>query len=314
VQRAAGFLARSLFAKAFRNRSVLVAWLATPIVREREQPVHASAWLVERARQRDRVAQRVRAAARSGASLVDALVATRQAVERTLVPAATATLRRRTPRSTAALLEAVGTPLPRFVPDIGVVDALRALVHALLLEPIRLVFVAAGRESPSLRVHLFGTSRALGHVFIASPHLDAHECRVIEYLALAADHWIDDGSDSVVDDAVAAASDASTLVASSLVNDAFDVALDRVALVWALCETILHGAGEYEAHRHVLAAALTAEAGAADAIAAGYYTALRALADSVRCAPLVPATRSAARFSPAAQAAAAEYAARYRIG
>jgi len=198
----------------------------------------------------------------------------------------------------------------------SLVDGVRALVEALLLERVRLVLVADGKSAASLRLYLFGTRHRFDHVYVPSALLSCEESEVIEYLAIMSAYWVADEGDVESVRASSRSDDdarGDTLVASALLNDAFELALDRVALVWAACDTLLYGAGEYERVRHVLEAALLSTASLPGIISAGYYNALCHLAHSVHTAPFVPASRAAARYTPDAVAFAREYAARHGV-
>jgi hypothetical protein len=312
LEQAASLLARSLFEDTSRNRRVMLHWLSRPIDHSRVSRAparnHAA---VEHERQRARAeAQRARLQKRQRTEPASARALARDdraTLLRALVPAATATLHRRIPRSTQNLIDAAtamsqeqtysGTASA--AQSLGPVATLAELVLVLLLEPIRLVLVAGGKGSSTLQLMLFG-AHTLRHLHVPSAVLTRDECSALEYIALMAGYWIadDDAADEV-------------LVAGPLLNDAFELSLDRVALVWALCETIIYGAGTHERVRHALEAALLMCAGRESVIRAGYYNSVRELAASVRAVPLVSTTTP--ELVHAAAFAAREYAARYAI-
>jgi hypothetical protein len=193
-------------------------------------------------------------------------------------------------------------------------DSLATLGRVLLLERIRLLLEASSTNS--LRLVLFGVRRAAAHLSVPSILLERRELAALEYLALMAPYWQADdvAHDSIV--AMARGEDearGATIMAGALVNDAFELALDRVALVWALCETILYAAGSHELPRHVLEAALMTCAASHDVIRAGYRGSLCALAAAVRAVPNAAATSVSATAMRASARPAAEHTARYAI-
>jgi len=306
LERAVALLATSLFADVARNRLMMVAWLGTHVrttvvVDDDAQQRRAA----EHERQAARERQRRAVVARTTATtLTDALDTARTRILGQLVPAATATLHRRIPHATHGLFRVVGAMNRSATQSSSPLDALTTLIRTLLLARVRLTLVA---DAAQLHVYVFGRRTDCR---VPGSLLSMDERRTLEFMALLADYWID-GDEYVATNTTDLGTE--TLVATSALNDVIEVSLDRAALVWALCETILYGAGEYERVRHVLEAALLAASVLPDVLVAGHYDTMRHLAHSVHVAPLVPASRPAARFSHEAAVRAHEYARRFHV-
>lgn len=290
---ALAMLAQSLFADTSRNRIVMPRWMRcvtgeTPGAAD----IYAESRIRERDRQDQRTTMRVTVARKQGGPLENVLGAQRESIVKTLVPTAVTSVSRRMARSASTLkrvIESMSTaaapPPPR---SSSLMLTLRAYLHTLLMSPIRIVICTT--SNTSLRVHLFG-QHALQHFYVPSAVLSRDECVTIEYLATCAGEWTAVGSTQT------------TLIADDTSNDVVELSLNRTALLWSACETILYGTSMHERGRHLLDAALHSLASMPDIIASGYFTTLIEMAQHVRAAPLsitidlASATISAADFS-----------------
>ncbi len=298
VQRAAALLATSLFMDATRNRLMMMRWLHRPVATDQEALAAPSTGHAKQRRRGPSASQQ-------------------RALLSSLAPAVTS--QRRVARATIAhaLSSMRDTPAPERTES--TVDALVDLIHAVLTARIHLMFSVRGKDNPTFTLHLFGM-RQLAHVCVPDALLNGDERTIIDDILHVYHIWAvslcDHDVDRADEDAREACGDAlalrrHVLAAGPLLNDAFDTSLDRIGVVWALCDTIMYGAGEFERVRHVLEAALLATASRPDVLAAGWHARLLGLAWAVRAAPLVPATRPAARFSLDAVSKAHEFARKY---
>jgi len=313
-------LAQSLFGDQVRNRRVMPAWLAHPLIqqggggdRKRALSKSATTWAEhERERVNARRNRVRRAMTRRDGGLHAALERQRHRMLAVLVPAATAAAGKHIPRSTSALrmtvsamqLSSLDTKLARSSESSSIIVALTDVFRALLLSPVQFTLVAGSGDDISVNIFPFGggTSSSFS---VPSSLLSAEERALIQYLGMTAAEWTDISQCTHFD--------GETLVASHIGNDAFDVALDRVRLVDAMREMMLYGGGEHILVRHVLEAALLATASDESVNQAGYFDSLTHMAWQTRLAPLPSPCNPAEIRNAWTLAQARERAARLRI-
>jgi len=280
----------------------------------------------ERKRQRDRMARRKHAIAkRGGGNIKDALKRQDERMLRALTPAATAAAGRRLPRATTQLISTISAMkrsasagdmarstasgrggAPQTAADNSPVASLQSVFRMMLLHPIHFTIVAGGKDDTSLRLFPFGSARSHSQFSVPGSLLNATEVLTVQYLAITPGSWAD--VERYVLSGGGTNGHGEVLVAAAEANDAFELAFDRVALVHALCDVILYGAGPHVRCRHVLEAAIVSIASEAAVVDAGYHDTLIRLAHSVRLAPLPPLP-----IDDMARVRAAEYVARYRV-
>ena len=185
-----------------------------------------------------------------------------------LQKAATAAIGRRIVRKHMVIAE---TPQKRV--GTGAVSRIAEVLRALLLDPIHLTIMASAAGGGGLSLHPFGLGRCRQ---FAIRSFSPAELSMIQYMAISAETWVDL-------EACEQNAGGETLVAGAEVNDAFEVALDRLSLVSIVCEHISRQAGLCHKVRQTLECAVMTAASMPDIIASGYYEGLVGLAMAIRC-------------------------------
>lgn len=221
---------------------------------------------------------------RGGSSSTDTLLAKSGAAR----AAATAAIGRRAVRqhtSSPAFVETVAR-LHRSdaAPHAGPVAWLCDLLLAILTEPVRFTIVTDGGRG--LLVYPFGARGRCAHMLVPETVLTVEELGWLQFLALTAAAWTD-VSASAQAGAAAAGQGASGLPPEHLLagpeaNDAFELALDRMAVATGLCEQVARFSEHSPVIRQILEAAVMAAAAADAAVQAGFHGALTGLAFAIR--------------------------------
>lgn len=257
----AGELAVMFCADRGRIGEALGEWLSAPLLGRTVPTSISSSWKErERERQLKRSQERIH----------------KQKVHtQDLQKAAIASIGRRTAKPPSVAEERAET---------GAVGRLAEVLRSLLLDPIRLTIVAS--VTGNLALHPFGIGRCRQ---FAIRTFSPAELTIIQYMAMSAETWVHA-------DACEATASGETLVAAPEANEAFEVALDRLALASIVCEHVSRLAETRHGIRQALECAVLMTASMADVIGAGYYDGLVSLAMAIRCdQPREPANGPAAR-------------------
>lgn len=179
-----------------------------------------------------------------------------------LQKAATAAIGKRTSRPPSVAADFAET---------GAIGRIAEVLRSLLLDPIRLTIHAA--PSGALSMHPFGLGRCRQFAIRA---FSPAELTILQYLAMSAETWVHPESCECT-------AFGETLVAGPDANDAFEVALDRLALVSIVCEHVSRLSEWRHCVRQGLECAVLMTASMPDVMGAGYYDGLVGLAMAIRC-------------------------------
>lgn len=191
--------------------------------------------------------------------------------------AATADIGRRASRQHIAKMPRIADDNDKAVAESvqGPVAWMAEVIRTLLVAPV--CFTCTVDGSGSLAVYPFGLGRCRQFA-VREDDLSSEALVNVQYLALAADTW----TDAAASKGGGGSSSTEWLVASEQANEAFDLAMDRIALVGALCKHVVRCGQAWPVVQQVLEAAVMAAAASADAVAAGYHDSLVAVATAIR--------------------------------